>query len=206
MLSLGTMYAACLVFKYRGKSRIYQVQSEIMTIKWKMDELSVHSTHCAEKISDNWYKIEMWNFINHGPNADFDIVLEKLSYLRDPMKTDLLIQGIEFQPIEMDEDTEEFRSLPMTYEEDIDTDIDANDIYWEKKLPDDHQHFIQMSDKPLDYTTKKELYLRFCEGFLCANGRLLLSFCKSTRGICAMLQPTEASGDLLESDLRWRNL
>nr|XP_043637156.1 uncharacterized protein LOC122608128 isoform X2 [Erigeron canadensis] len=206
MLSLGTMYAASLMFKYRGKPRRDQLAFKIMSIKWKMDELSVQSMHYAEQLSDNWYKIEMWNFINHGPDADFDIVLEKLSFLHHPMKSDLLIQGIDIQPLEMDvrdEETEGFRSLSMTYEGDIDidkntdlimtyngdidTDVDTNDMYWEKKLPDDYQRYIEISDKPLDYTTTKELYLRFCEGFLCDNGRLFLSLCKSTRGIRAML-------------------
>ena len=72
-----------------------------MNIKWKTEELSVYSTHNAELTQDNWYKIRMWNFFNHGPNADFDIVIEELSYYDDPIVSDLSIQGIEFQPIEM---------------------------------------------------------------------------------------------------------
>ncbi|GKF84790.1 hypothetical protein Tco_0249688 [Tanacetum coccineum] len=56
-------------------------------------------------------------------------------------------------------------------EEDIDDDDD--DEYWEKKLPDEYQRYIKMSDKPLDYTTKKELYLSLCQGFLGCNGQLV---------------------------------
>lgn len=61
------------------------------------------------------------------------------------------------------EDIEGFESLSMTNKVDMDND---DEEYWEKKLPDNYQRLVEMSDKPLDYTTKKELYLRFCEGFL----------------------------------------
>ncbi|GJY09275.1 serine-threonine/tyrosine-protein kinase catalytic domain-containing protein [Tanacetum coccineum] len=73
-------------------------------------------------------------------------------------------------------------------EDDID-DVD-DDEYWEKKLPDDYQLYIEISDKPLDYTTKKELYLSLCQGFLACNGQLWFSLCKSTSGICLILPAT----------------
>ncbi|GKF36002.1 hypothetical protein Tco_0112760, partial [Tanacetum coccineum] len=46
------------------------------------------------------------------------------------------------------------------------------DEYWEKKLPHDYPHLIEMSDIPLNYTTKKEIYLLFRHGFLAKNGQL----------------------------------
>ncbi|GKE06689.1 serine-threonine/tyrosine-protein kinase catalytic domain-containing protein [Tanacetum coccineum] len=64
------------------------------------------------------------------------------------------------------------------------------DEYWEKKLPPDYPHLIEMSDIPLNYTSKKELYLLFCRGFLANNGQLWFSTCKSTRGICLILPAT----------------
>ncbi|GKE57300.1 hypothetical protein Tco_1496485, partial [Tanacetum coccineum] len=54
-------------------------------------------------------------------------------------------------------------------EEDID-----DDEYWEKKLPDEYQRYIEMSDMPLDYTTKKDLYLSLCQGFLGCNGQVVI--------------------------------
>ncbi|GJW34765.1 ABC transporter E family member 2-like protein [Tanacetum coccineum] len=42
-----------------------------------------------------------WHFFNHEQNADFDIVIRELSYFEDPIKSELLIQGMEFQPIEV---------------------------------------------------------------------------------------------------------
>ncbi|GKA22915.1 serine-threonine/tyrosine-protein kinase catalytic domain-containing protein [Tanacetum coccineum] len=47
------------------------------------------------------------------------------------------------------------------------------DEYWEKKLPHNYVHLIKMSDIHMYYTTKKELYLLFCHGFLANNGQLL---------------------------------
>ncbi|GJY16775.1 putative receptor-like protein kinase [Tanacetum coccineum] len=101
ILSLGTNYAANLVFRYTKKPNKDLKHLKLMNIKWKTEESSVYSTHNAELTQDNWYKIRMWNFFNHGPNADFDIVIEELSYYDDPIESDLSIQGIEFQPIEM---------------------------------------------------------------------------------------------------------
>ncbi|GJT56368.1 serine-threonine/tyrosine-protein kinase catalytic domain-containing protein [Tanacetum coccineum] len=159
MLSVGTMYAASLVFKYSWKRAEHFMP---VMIKWKMEELSVHSTHYAELISENWYKIRMWHFMNHGLIETFDVVLEELSYYQKTDKSDILIKGIEFEPVEMAKDID-----------------DVVDEYWEKKLP--------LSDKPFDYTTKKELYLSLCQGFLGCNGQLWFSLCKSTSGICSIL-------------------
>ncbi|PWA73463.1 protein kinase-like domain, Phloem protein 2-like protein [Artemisia annua] len=63
---------------------------------------------------------------------------------------------------------EGFKSV--SNEDDID-----DDGYWEKKLPESYQRYIEMSDKPLDYTTKKELYHIFCHGFLADKKRLISS-------------------------------
>ncbi|GKF98487.1 hypothetical protein Tco_0297270, partial [Tanacetum coccineum] len=46
------------------------------------------------------------------------------------------------------------------------------DEYWEKKLPHNYPHLIEMLDIPLNYTTKKELYFLFRHGFLANNGQL----------------------------------
>ena len=64
---------------------------------------------------------------------------------------------------------EGFKSL--SNEDDI-----HDDEYWEKKLPKNYEHYINMSDKPLDYTTKKELYQIFCRGFLAGKCKLVIIF------------------------------
>nr|GEU56507.1 protein kinase-like domain, phloem protein 2-like protein [Tanacetum cinerariifolium] len=132
---------------------------------------------------DNWYTIKLWYFFNHVPNAEFDILIDELAHGGNPVTSSILIQGIEFQPIKM---REGFKSLPD--EDDMD-----DDEYWEKKLPENYQRYIEMSDKPLDYTTKKELYRIFCQGFLADKGQMWFSMCKSTHGICSLLAANKLS-------------
>ncbi|GKB10897.1 kinase-like domain, phloem protein 2-like protein [Tanacetum coccineum] len=172
MLSLGSMYTASLVFKFRNQHNVDLENLELTTTKWKTEQLSISSTHNAQKTTGDWYKIKMWNFINNGMNADFDIVLEELTYTEHPDTSEqvLMIQEIDFEPIEMHEEIERFRSFW----------ISKDDEYLGKKLPTGFQDCIEMADNHLDDTNQRELYLRFCEGFLGNNGRLWFSLCKST--------------------------
>lgn len=187
ILSLGTMYAASLIFKYSKKSNTELKHLKLMSIKWKTKDVSVFSTHNAELTRDSWYKIRMWNFLNHEPNADFDIVLEKLSYYDDPVESGLLIQGIEFKALEtiQREEIKGVTSIPISHKEDAD-----EDLYWKKKLPNNYQEYIQILDEPLLTSNEKELYLLFFGGFLACHGKLWFSLRKSTRGICTMLPAT----------------
>ncbi|XP_071690266.1 uncharacterized protein [Rutidosis leptorrhynchoides] len=182
MLSLGTWYSATLLFKFHFPAS----NLELIKIKWKTQELSVCSTHVA-KLSNNWYKIPMWNFINRMPQADFYIVLEEFSIQHSSYNPhEILIQGFEFRPTNMKKQNI------------IDMDNDDEE-YWEEKLPDEYQSFVNLSDKPLKYTTKKELYLRLCEGFLGHHGnrRMWFFLNKSARGICLMLP----AKDMLEDSI-----
>nr|XP_043629167.1 uncharacterized protein LOC122600506 isoform X2 [Erigeron canadensis] len=185
ILSRGAMYAANLVFKFSKKPIEDLKHLRLMTIRWKVEESSVYSTHYAEMTHDNWYKIRMWNFMNQGPNADFNINIEELSYYDNPVESGLLIQGIEFQPIEMHKEIKKSESLLISDENDKD-----DDLYWEKKLPNNYSQYIEISNKDLHYTSKKELYLLLCKGFLAYGGKLWLLLCKSTGGICSILPAT----------------
>ncbi|KAJ9558116.1 hypothetical protein OSB04_012730 [Centaurea solstitialis] len=194
MLSLGIMYAASLVFRdgYGDGPFSNSKRFQLTTIKWKTQELSVYSTHTAEVIKEDeqtpksryWYKIKMWHFITHVPNTHFDIVIDEIS-VPEYGDTTFLIQGIEFQPLEMMQQ-EDIGGLKTSDEKGID-----EDAYWEKKLPNDYQHYVYMSNNYLHYTTKKKLYFLFCAGFLGYSGKLWFSLCKSTSGICSMLSASE---------------
>ncbi|GKB65198.1 serine-threonine/tyrosine-protein kinase catalytic domain-containing protein, partial [Tanacetum coccineum] len=59
-----------------------------------------------------------------------------------------------------------------------------------------------MSGIPLNYTTKKELYLIFRHGFLANIGQLWFSTCKSTFGICSILPATR----VLSEDSSYKSL
>lgn len=79
------------------------------------------------------------------------------------------------------EDLEEFISLSITDEKNINVDVNGDgdidgDEYWEKKLPVDYERYTNISDKPLNYTTKKELYLCLCEGFLGYESQMVILF------------------------------
>ncbi|XP_071687493.1 uncharacterized protein [Rutidosis leptorrhynchoides] len=120
------------------------------------------------------------------PDTEFDILVEELSvHNQKNSSVGLIIQGFEFQPSN------------MMQHDIIDMDNDDEE-YWEKKLPDECQHFIKLSDEPLKYTTKKELYLLLCEGFLGHHGETRLWFFirKSARGMCSMLP----ANDILEQN------
>nr|GFC48576.1 protein kinase-like domain, phloem protein 2-like protein [Tanacetum cinerariifolium] len=60
----------------------------------------------------------------------------------------------------------------LTQQEKDEEYIDDDDEYWEKRLPHNYPRLTEMSDIPLNYTTKKELYLLFRRGFLANNGQL----------------------------------
>nr|XP_043636364.1 uncharacterized protein LOC122607439 isoform X2 [Erigeron canadensis] len=182
ILSLDTMYAANLVFKYSRKPNEDLKHLRFITLRWKVEESSVYSANYAELVHDNWYKIKMWTFVNQGPNADFEIEIEELLYYDNPLESGLLTQGIEFQLIEMHKEIKRIKSDLIQDEEDIDNDLD-----WEKKLPNDYHQYIGISDVYyLHYTSKKELYL-LCLGFLAYGGKLWLLLCKSNGGICSIL-------------------
>ncbi|GKA34888.1 serine-threonine/tyrosine-protein kinase catalytic domain-containing protein [Tanacetum coccineum] len=95
---------------------------------------------------------------------------------------------------------EETLNVALAHE--LDENEEDIDEYWEKKLPDEYQRYIKMSDIPMNYITKKELYLLFCHGFLANNGQLWFSTCKSTCGICS-IQP---STHVLSKDPSYKNL
>ncbi|GKB19033.1 hypothetical protein Tco_0852956 [Tanacetum coccineum] len=185
MLSLGTMYEVSLIFKFPEQPNVDLKSVKLITVKWRKEELNICSTDMVELASNNWSSVKMWRFINHGPNAEFDVVIDGFSYPEFPNISlyGLLIYGIEFQSIEMasfyllermiiylHEVIEGFKSLWISDEKDVDNDDD--DEYSEKKLPDGRQHYIEMSDKPLNHTTKKKLYFLLCVGFLADNGHL----------------------------------
>nr|GEX28236.1 cytochrome b5-like heme/steroid binding domain-containing protein [Tanacetum cinerariifolium] len=135
MLSLVTMYAVNLVFKYPEEPK--PEHEKLMRIRWKTKELIVHSIHHAKPIKDEyWYKITTWSFMNYEPNAEFDIPIEMMKLEDD-------IKGLKSLSIEDDADDVE---------------------YWEKKLPYEYRRYSEISDKLLDSTNKKKLYIRFLRG------------------------------------------
>ncbi|GJW75155.1 serine-threonine/tyrosine-protein kinase catalytic domain-containing protein [Tanacetum coccineum] len=100
------------------------------------------------------------------------------------------------------------KELEETLNVQVEHELEENDVeYWEKKLPDKYDRYTDMSDIPLNTTSKKELYLLFCRGFLSNNGQLWFSTCNSTRRICSILSPTHVlSKDPCYEDLETLSL
>ncbi|KAJ9559454.1 hypothetical protein OSB04_014068 [Centaurea solstitialis] len=192
----GITYAASLVFSFqREPQNMYDKSSRWMTIKWKCEELNVSSTHCAQRTEDGWMKIRLWHFVNSNKNANFDIVLHKISYFHEQALPDIFIHGIEFHAVEMVEGhigIEKLEGVSI-----------SNDVNSENKIPrDDCDGIINRTDTHLEYTNQKQLYLLLCDGILIDNGQKWFSLCKSTGGKCHMLPATK----ILSHDSKFENL
>lgn len=103
MLSSGVIYTATLVFSFnRGRENAYGESSKLTRINWKCEDLKVSSTHVAERANDGLLKIRLWHFVNNTDNADFYIVVYKISHLKDEEDiSEILIHQIEFEPVPM---------------------------------------------------------------------------------------------------------
>ncbi|KAJ9548243.1 hypothetical protein OSB04_020786 [Centaurea solstitialis] len=182
MLCSGIMYAANLVFSFEREPQITDHKGSYwMTIKWQCGELNVSSTHCAQQTHDGWMKIRLWHFVNTSKNANFDIVLHKISHFHVKPLPDIFIHGIEFHPLDMVEGHNGIEKIQGIS-------ISEEDVISEKKMPsDDCEGIIQRSDTHLEYTTQQELYILLCDGILIDDGRKWFSLCQSTGGKCHML-------------------
>ncbi|GJY39088.1 serine-threonine/tyrosine-protein kinase catalytic domain-containing protein [Tanacetum coccineum] len=101
----------------------------------------------------------------------------------------IIVEGVEFRPVVHD-GSANHNIIGTTHLHGTNDNEENTDEYWEKKLPDEYQRYIKMSDMGLMYTSKKELYLLFRHSFLANNGGQWFSTFKSTRGICSMLPAT----------------
>lgn len=103
MLSFGIMYAASLVFSYqKGREDALVESSKLVRLNWKCEKLNVSSTHIAERSRYGWLKIRLWHFIHGHTNADFHIVLDKISYFKEEKDiSNILLHHIEFEPVPM---------------------------------------------------------------------------------------------------------
>ncbi|PWA69480.1 death-associated protein kinase 1 [Artemisia annua] len=185
VLSFGIMYGASLVFSLQREHQVmYGKSSELMRIKWQCEELNVSSIHMAEQRQDGWMNIRLWHFVSGDKNANFDVMLNKISSFGAEESPDILIHGIEFQPVEMREVDNGIVGLEGVS-------ISDEDLDFEKITPSDYQDIIHRSDKHMEYTTEKELYFLLCDGILIDNGRKWFSLCKSNGRKCYMLPAVE---------------
>ncbi|GJZ42162.1 hypothetical protein Tco_0589048 [Tanacetum coccineum] len=149
----------------------------------------------VEKRNDGWMEVRLTKPLHHLENHEsLEVNLTAASY---SSRMGIIVEGMEFRPLVHDgsylmaERSANGKVIGTTHLHGTSDHDDKNEEeYWEKKLPHDYPHLIKMSDIPLKYTTKKELYLLFSHGFLANNGQLWFSTCKLTRGICSILAAT----------------
>ncbi|KAJ0452449.1 putative protein kinase RLK-Pelle-CrRLK1L-1 family [Helianthus annuus] len=177
-LSPGITYAVYLVFKFyrQGKRRC-----ETISLKYRLQgerESSV-SYLAYEREDDGWWACELYHFTCDHRIVDLQIMFEGFDNL-----SDILVQGIEFQPLEKVENTDEKQPIS-----DSDSDSDAN---WEEKLPTDYKDIMKWSKKGIfDYfpwteKKKKKAYSILCKGFLTNYGMTWFSLDKNGKK-CHML-------------------
>ncbi|GKE67672.1 hypothetical protein Tco_1521833 [Tanacetum coccineum] len=152
----------------------------------------------VEKRNDGWMEVRLTkplHYLENHESVEVNLMASSNS------RMGIIVEGMEFRPLVHDGSylmaersanrnvigmTHLHGTSDLTMQHD-DKNEEDKDKYWEKKLPHDYAHLIKMSDIPLNYTTKKELYLLFSHGFLANNRQLWFSVCKSTCGICSIL-------------------
>ncbi|GKC08435.1 serine-threonine/tyrosine-protein kinase catalytic domain-containing protein, partial [Tanacetum coccineum] len=162
----------------------------------------------VEERNDGWMEVRLTKPLHQLKNhksLDVNLVEPSSSGMG------IIVEGMEFRPVVHDgsyimaERSANRNIIGTTHlhgTKDHDKNEENTDEYWEKKLPHNHPLLIRMSDIPLKYNNKKELYLLLCRGFLSNDGQLWLSTCKSTRGIFS-IQP---STHVLSKDPSYNNL
>ncbi|KAD6453737.1 hypothetical protein E3N88_08443 [Mikania micrantha] len=113
------------------------------------------------------------------------------------------VEGIEFQPLEKEED-EKLDMQPISDSKLDMQPISDSDANWEESLPSDFRDIIERSKERVCWTMKKEAYSTLCEGFLIDDGDKWFSLDKNGKK-CHMLS-AKAAGISAEHKYNWLHL
>ncbi|KAI7743870.1 hypothetical protein M8C21_030319 [Ambrosia artemisiifolia] len=175
LLSPQITYTVNLVFKFRLPNKAKKCH-DIMSVSYKLQEETKFSiSYLAAERGDEWYMVELYQF-----TSDQRIVNLEIQF-RDPC-VDIEIEGIEFRPLEKEDENVTLKVQPIL-------DSDSN---WEDKVPIDYEDIIKLSKNSMQWTTKKELYSIFRKGFLINDGQEWFSLDKTGKK-CHMLSARMAS-------------
>ncbi|KAJ9542523.1 hypothetical protein OSB04_029029 [Centaurea solstitialis] len=186
-LSPQITYTVNLVFKFLH-TRKHSSERTYLPLRYKLvGEISSLNSYLALEREDGWMMVELYQFTGHKRN--FDLAIQFHGKVSDD---DLIVDGIEFRPMEKveNEAEEDDEHLQPT---------SGSDKDWEQKLPKDYEQISEWSKDSIKWRTKKELYIHFCKGFLVNDGEEWFSLHKN-RKKCYMLP---ARAILKESDWRW---
>ncbi|XP_009412445.2 F-box protein PP2-B10 [Musa acuminata AAA Group] len=62
-----------------------------------------------------------------------------------------------------------------------------SDVLWERFLPSDYADILSRAVHPVEYSSKKQLYIRLCDSILLDDGKVSFRLEKSTGGKCYMV-------------------
>ncbi|XP_076950118.1 uncharacterized protein LOC143622997 [Bidens hawaiensis] len=93
-LSPSVYYKVHLIFRFLGP-RISKARRMYLDLKYKMGNETLHA-YFATRREDGWMMIELFQFLNHKKDTDFEVLLE--SFSRCYCGSDsIYIEGIQFQ-------------------------------------------------------------------------------------------------------------
>ncbi|CAI9275457.1 unnamed protein product [Lactuca saligna] len=130
-------------------------------------------SHLADWIDNGWMILELCQFVSYRKVAKLELLLEGI-----PSYNFMLLEGIQFLPIEMQAIEEE----PLEVVDNSNTMIDEN---WEQKLPNDYPYIIKAAKDRVPYNiTNKEIYTLLSNGILTNKGQMLFSLDKDGIKCC----------------------
>ncbi|KAL8209955.1 hypothetical protein R6Q57_006687 [Mikania cordata] len=154
-LSPGITYTVNLVFKFVQPEKAVEHTS----LKYKLEGVAKSSTsYSPYKREDGWWMCELYQFTSNHTTIDLHILFKGFD-------RDIQVEGIEFQPLEIEED-EKPDMQPISYSKLNMQPVLDSDTNWEKSLPSDFEDIIKRSKERVRWTMKKEAYSTNCEGFL----------------------------------------
>ncbi|XP_010923972.1 F-box protein PP2-B11-like [Elaeis guineensis] len=65
----------------------------------------------------------------------------------------------------------------------------SSDALWQRFLPSDYESILSRAVDPVEYSSKRELYLRLCDSILVDGGQMSFGLEKSTGRKCYMISP-----------------
>ncbi|XP_042472860.1 F-box protein PP2-B10-like [Zingiber officinale] len=81
----------------------------------------------------------------------------------------------------------------------------ASDTVWNSFLPSDLESILARADRPVDFSSKKELFFRLCDKpILLDGGKMIFSLDRSSGAKCFMLSARELAITWADTDSYWR--
>ncbi|MFS7922437.1 putative phloem protein [Helianthus anomalus] len=150
-LSPNVTYTINLVYKCK-----HPLQHNLrIPFKYKLEEMSEYSKSCVAHVGEHgWLRTELFHFTSTKKKHNFDIHF--LSEMKGWKSVHLFIEGVEFRPVDFEQDENKVDVQP------------TDDLDWEEKLPDDYTKIVKNIDESM---TQKEIYFLLRKGVYINNSQ-----------------------------------